>query len=658
MRNVGIFKGGAFLAVLTAASVLAACGGGGGTSSGGGAPVVPITAPTATPPISASSSIPVGASSSSAAIPSVGGVSGTVALPAASTGAGATLAAVTSLVAPSGIPALLGHLRTLDTTTVYAYESFTPSATVAFASSPAFSITLPTGTNMSQTFYAAIYSGGWDKVHAQAGTVSAGTTTVNFAAQTGTYSLTGGTTYYFAFYGVTASVATPSAAPSLPPSTPPTATPAPTATPTHAPTSAPTAVPTPGPSFSPGTATCTSPLVNPPSGYGACDIQGAYNFPSAKAGTGQTIAIVDAYDDPKAEADLKIYRAEFGLPECSTANGCFKKIDQNGGVSYPVSNAGWIGEISLDVDMASAVCPNCKIILVEANGPDSASLETAVDTAVANGANVVSNSYGGPEDISELTVDDLHYNHPGVAIVASSGDNGYINRKSTCDATTASHECGDYPASSPYVTAVGGTSLTPDPTSARPWTETAWTGAGSYCSPFEPKPVWQIDTGCPTRMVADVSAVADPQTGVAVYDSTPDKGFVGGWGTFGGTSASAPIIGAAFALAGNASTINTREAPYKHLGALIDITFGTNFTGTCSPLYFCNAVAGYDGPTGLGVPYGTAALSVGRRPASFGISQNHGGPTQRGCEEATGRHMMACHVIMRTDVGGRFGILQ
>ncbi|MDP9016902.1 MAG: S53 family peptidase [Candidatus Eremiobacteraeota bacterium] len=656
MRNVGIFRGGAVLAVL---ALLAACGGGGGGSSAG-APVVPIAVPTATPPTSASSSIPVGSSSSSVAIPSVGGVSGMVTVPAAVTGAGATLAATTSLVAPPGLPALLGHLRTLDTTTVYAYESFTPSATITFASSPAFSIALPAGTNMSQTFYAAIYSGGWDKVHALTGTVSAGTTTVNFPSQTGTYSLTGGTTYYFAFYGVVATVPTPSTGPSLPPSTPPTATPAPTATPTptHAPTATPvpTNSPTPGPTSAPGSATCTSPIVNPPNGFGACDLQGIYNFPSGSAGTGQTVAIVDAYDDPKAEADLKIYRAEYGLPECSTTNGCFKKLDQNGGTSYPLANSGWIGEISLDLDMVSAVCPNCKIMLVEAATANGSDLEIAVDTAVTNGANVVSNSYGGPEDQSELTVDDPHYNHPGVAIVASSGDKGFINHKNTCDGNIASHECGHYPGSSPYVTAVGGTSLQPDPTSARPWTETAWSGAGSYCSPFEAKPKWQTDTGCSTRMVADVSAVADPATGVAVYDSTPDGSFAGGWGSFGGTSASAPIIGAAFALAGNTGTINTLEAPYKHLGALVDITSGNNYSGICSPLYFCTAGPGYDGPTGLGVPFGVGALSVGRHPASFGVAQNHVGPTQRGCAESTSHRVMACDVIMRTDIGGRFGI--
>src|SRR5207249_855536 len=161
-----------------------------------------------------------------------------------------------------------------------------------------------------------------------------------------------------------------------------------------------------------------------PSGYGPADLQDAYKLPSGTNGKGMTVALVDAYDDPNAESDLGVYRSTFGLPACTTANGCFKKVDQNGGTKYPRGNRGWAEEISLDLDMVSAICPNCHILLVEANTNSFANLATAEDTAARLGANAISNSYGGSEYSSEVS-DQSHYNHPGTAITVSSGDSGY-----------------------------------------------------------------------------------------------------------------------------------------------------------------------------------------------------------------------------------------
>ncbi|MEV5280303.1 putative Ig domain-containing protein [Streptomyces sp. NPDC052811] len=332
-----------------------------------------------------------------------------------------------------------------------------------------------------------------------------------------------------------------------------------------------------------------------PSGYGPTDLQSAYAL-SASAGSGATVAIVDAQDDPNAESDLATYRSQYGLPACTTANGCFKKVDQNGGTSYPTADSGWAGEISLDVDMVSAVCPQCHILLVEATSASMDDLGTAVNRAVTMGAKYVSNSYGGSEDATDPTSDSSYFNHPGVAITVSSGDSGYGV---------------EYPAASQYVTAVGGTSLSRAGNS-RGWSESVWgtssggQGAGSGCSAYDPKPSWQKDSGCSKRAVADVSAVADPATGLAVYDSYQASG----WNVYGGTSASSPIIASVYALAGTpAAGTSPASYPYAHTGSLNDVTSGAN--GSCSPAYLCTAGSGYDGPTGLGTPNGTAAFTGG-----------------------------------------------
>ncbi|MFF4574241.1 peptidase S8 [Streptomyces sp. NPDC001410] len=337
-----------------------------------------------------------------------------------------------------------------------------------------------------------------------------------------------------------------------------------------------------------------------PTGYGPSDLQDAYGLTSAASsnGSGETIAIVDAYDDPNAEADLATYRDHYGLPDCTTSNGCFKKVGQTGSTtSLPSADSGWAGEISLDLDMASAVCPNCNILLVEAKSSSMANLGTAVNEAVKLGAKFVSNSYGGSESSSDTSYDSSYFKHPGVAITVSAGDEAYG---------------AEYPAGSKYVTAVGGTALKTS-SNSRGWTESVWKtssteGTGSGCSAYDAKPTWQTDTGCTKRVIADVSAVADPATGVSVYDTYGSDGT--GWNTYGGTSASAPIIAGVYALAGTpGSSDYPASYPYAAAGtsALNDVTSGNN--GTCATSYFCTAKSGYDGPTGWGTPQGTDAFT-------------------------------------------------
>ena len=341
---------------------------------------------------------------------------------------------------------------------------------------------------------------------------------------------------------------------------------------------------------------------DPGSGWLApADIRSAYALPTGEEGAGPTVAIVDAYDLPTAEADLAAYRTSFGLPPCTTANGCFRKVNQSGDqASYPAANSDWGVEIALDIDMVSATCPKCHILLVEANDSAYSNLGQAVSTAVALGAVAVSNSYGGPEWSGEAA-DDTYYNHPGIAITAATGGCGY-----NC---AGDKQAASYPSASQYVVAVGGTSLTKGG-GARGWTETAWEGAGSGCSVYEPKPAWQKDGGCATRTQADVSAVADPNTGVWIY-------WNGQWGVGGGTSASSPIIASVFALAGTRRE-DTYPASYLYdpAASFFDITSGNNDVSwhNCALAYLCNGGAGYDGPTGLGTPNGIASFTAPQPP--------------------------------------------
>ena len=343
-------------------------------------------------------------------------------------------------------------------------------------------------------------------------------------------------------------------------------------------------------------------IMKGPVGYGPSQIQSAYKLTGLASG-GRTVAIVDAYNDPKAAADLATFRSTYHLTACTVANGCFRQVNQSGATSpLPAGDYGWAEEISLDLDAVSSACPDCHILLVEASSANTNDLMVGVDTAVRLGAAAVSNSYGAAED-STILAADAHLNHPGVAITASTGDNGYGV---------------SWPASSHYVTAVGGTTLTAAGNS-RGWTETAWKGAGSGCSASEPKPSWQHDTGCARRTVADVSADADPNSGLGIYDTYNNCGSsslcdtllslgirkgLDGWAQVGGTSLSSPIIASVYALAGNSVTY--ASAPYANPGALFDVTSGSN--GSCGGSYLCTAKVGYDGPTGLGTPNGTGAF--------------------------------------------------
>jgi subtilase family serine protease len=342
--------------------------------------------------------------------------------------------------------------------------------------------------------------------------------------------------------------------------------------------------------------------VNPaltPSGFGPTSLQSAYSLPSATAGSGQRVYIIDAYDDPNAESDLAVYRSQYGLSPCTTANGCFQKLNQNGLTSpMPSPNTGWAGEISLDLDMVSAACPKCGITLIESTNNGS-SLYTAVKEASTLGGKFVSMSWGGGESSSESSIDAAYFKSSGVVYAVSTGDSAYAGGV-------------EYPAASPLVVAVGGTSLT-TASNARGWNETVWKtnsseGAGSGCSSYETKPSWQSvisSTVCSRRAEADVSAVADPATGVAVYQSYGGSG----WTVYGGTSAAAPIVASVYALAGTpGSTDKPSSWPYAHTANLNDVTAGNN--GSCSPSLLCTAAAGWDGPTGLGTPNGIAAFTA------------------------------------------------
>lgn len=351
-------------------------------------------------------------------------------------------------------------------------------------------------------------------------------------------------------------------------------------------------------------------------GYGPSQLQAAYQI-NTSANPGATVAIVDAFDDPNAESDLAQYRSTFGLPACTTANFCFRKLDQNGGTSYPTFDSGWSGEISLDVDMVSAICPQCHILLVEANSASNSDLATAVNQAAKQpGVVAISNSYGGNESGSGANA---NYNHKGIVITASTGDSGYGAQD---------------PAGYSTVVAVGGTRLQPW-INVRGWTETAWScsssfscsssgtgGTGSGCSAITAKPAWQAAVsgvnGCTKRNIGDISAVADPASGVFVYNSYGASG--AGFYIYGGTSASSPIVASMFAEAGNGPTITSGgsggAAQYiwnHHAGHVFDVTSGTNepsAAGSCLSAwnYICKARVGYDGLTGWGTPLGYGAL--------------------------------------------------
>jgi len=325
----------------------------------------------------------------------------------------------------------------------------------------------------------------------------------------------------------------------------------------------------------------------PVGGYGPSDLRDAYKV-TATGAASTIIAIVDAYGYTNAETDLNTYRKYFGLPACTQKNGCFKKFNQNGKQKdYPAQDNRWAGESALDLDMASAMCPNCALYLVEANSSSISDLAAAANTSAKLGARAISNSYGGDEAGSQTY--ESAYNHPGIAVTVSSGDSGYAGGV-------------QFPASSPHLTAVGGTYLVRDG-SARGWNEKVWSGAGSGCSSIYSKPSWQHDSGCSNRTVADVSAVASDRSPVAVYGPDKDTG-QSQWEQWSGTSVAAPIIAGIYAA--NGGLANYGSDPYTIQSAMFDVTSGS--TGICNPSYLCHGKNGYDGPSGLGTPSGTMGV--------------------------------------------------
>jgi subtilase family serine protease len=347
-------------------------------------------------------------------------------------------------------------------------------------------------------------------------------------------------------------------------------------------------------------------LMSGPTGLSPSQIQSAYKLTGLSAPSGATVALVDAYTDPNLASDLARFRSAYGLPACTVASGCLRIENESGATSpLPSTDYGWAEEESLDVDAVSSACPSCKILMVYASSDGTADLDKAENTAAtAPGVVAVSNSWGGSESSSELS-DDANFNHPGVAIVAAAGDSGYGT---------------SWPAVSQYVTSAGGTTLT-SASNARGWTEAAWDDTGAGCSSYEPKPSWQKDTGCAKRTDNDVSADADPNSGLGVYDSYNSCGSsslcdllielgvvqgLDGWAQVGGTSLSSPLIASVYALAGNESSITYGNWSYSHTGDLFDVTSGSD--GSCSPAYLCTAGTGYDGPTGNGTPDGTGGF--------------------------------------------------
>jgi subtilase family serine protease len=394
------------------------------------------------------------------------------------------------------------------------------------------------------------------------------------------------------------------------------------------------------------------------------DLVKAYGLPK-NAGDGQTVAIVDAYNDPNIEADLQVFDAQYGLAPCTVANKCLRIVGQKGGTqSLPANDtSGWSVEETLDVETVHAICPKCKIALVEANSNSFADLGTAVNSAVRNGATVVSNSYGGTE-FSDPAIE-AAYDHPGVVIVASTGDDGFYSYD-----FFAGTSAPNTPAVLPTVVSVGGTSLFLGQAGARQ-NETVWNdngpkdefqllsgdrlgAGGGGCSLIYNAPAWQTAvhgwkaTACGTkRLSADVAAVGDYLTGFDIYDSySCASGCVTGWHTFGGTSLAAPLIGAVYALAGGAQGVDyPASILYDNYGKAYDVTTGGN--GYCAGQgaagcgnpnnsgygvidcaytadgsvntgnAACDAKDGFDGPTGVGTPLGIAAFknTVAQRPS-------------------------------------------
>jgi hypothetical protein len=333
-----------------------------------------------------------------------------------------------------------------------------------------------------------------------------------------------------------------------------------------------------------------------PEGFGPSDLGSAYRI-APPASTTATVAVIDAYGYPNLESDLATYRSTFGLPACSVASGCLTILNQSGQTTplpaEPPADDDWTVETALDVDMVSAACPGCKIIVVEANDDMGDGLLTNNMVAASAGATVISNSWGGPENIyidsnNSLTSADMYVTHTGIATFASAGDAGY------------QEDVANFPTSSDHVISVGGTTLSNNGQGARGWSESAWSDGGSSCSNYFARPPWQTNPACAMRAYADVSAVGDPETGVAVFNNGPSGS---GWSVEGGTSLSSPLTAAMFAQAGLGSSADP-QFPYTHSGAFFDVTFGNNSNpnNNCGSTAMCNAGLDWDAPTGIGTP--------------------------------------------------------
>ncbi|HEX3762919.1 MAG TPA: hypothetical protein VHW23_29690 [Kofleriaceae bacterium] len=397
----------------------------------------------------------------------------------------------------------------------------------------------------------------------------------------------------------------------------------------------------------------TASAINPaalPAGFGPADLQSAYGIDPTRLATAAVpvVAITDAFGYPKLEADLAVYRQTYGLPACTVASGCLKIVGVNAQGTQtttlpPAPPAGddWTVETALDVDMVSSACPLCKILVVQGSSDADTSLDAAQNLAASLGAAVISDSWGSAEQAGEATdlatADTMFYNHPGVAIFVASGDHGWD------DTIQTAPKAGDpplvtgpgYPATSAHTIAVGGTRLVKAAGTARGWTETAWAATanagagagGSGCSLSIAKPAYQTASPCTTKANSDISAVADPATGVAVYNT---NGTNGGWGIVGGTSAAAPFVAAIFAATGN-GTQSSGKFIADNASKLFDVIGGTNGTCPTGQELLCTAKAGWDGPTGFGTPNVKLLM-----PAASGGGNGSGGGSGGGNGNGSG----------------------
>ncbi len=385
--------------------------------------------------------------------------------------------------------------------------------------------------------------------------------------------------------------------------------------------------------------------------YGPSDFQSAYAIPAG--GKGVTVAIVDAQDDPNAESDLAVFRAKYGLPACTTANGCFKKVAYDGTANLPGADAGWGTEISLDLDAVSAACPQCNILLVEAEeaNPPAGTTATrsplAVDTAVKLGAKYISNSYGITETTNanegilkaDAVSESTHYIHAGVAIFASSGDSGFAAWPNN----TGSGAGANFPADIPQVFAVGGTRLVKSTAQSRGWSESVWGsttdangGGNSGCSHFFAKPTYQKSTACTRpRDRGPLGRRGSGERHEHLRHVLRPNAQNTGWEVVGGTSLASPLTAAIFAASGlegvDPSFVYTNEADFN------DVTTGEN--GTCKEKSLCNGVTGYDGPTGIGTPDGDKIEGGGvdgGAPGDGGTSSDGGAKDGGGSRDGGG----------------------